>query len=337
MASLNTTYMNIELKNPVIAGACSYTSHLDSIKQIEDSGAAALVISSLFEEQIQLERLKLAEDVEKIRYRHPEMIDIFPDLEHAGPQEHLAWVRRARESVGIPVIASLNAVNRDTWVEYASLLEQTGVAGLELNFFATPSEFERSAAGIEDEQLAVLKDVQAAVKIPVSVKLSVNYTNPLHFIRRVDETGAGGMVLFNRFFQPDINVETEEHQFPFNFSVQKDSRLPLRYAGLLYDEIKADVCSSTGIMDGKDVIKMILAGARCVQCVSTMYLNKIPVLKKMVSGLEQWMNRKGYASLDDFRGKLSRKNSPDPWRYTRAQYVRVLMKPASYLKNTPVM
>jgi dihydroorotate dehydrogenase (fumarate) len=337
MASLNTTYMNIELKNPVIAGACSYTSNMDRIKQIEDGGAAALVVSSLFEEQIQLERLKLEEDVEKIKYRHPEMIDIFPDLEHAGPQEHLTWVRRAKESMGIPIIASLNAVNHDTWVEYATLLEQTGVDGLELNFFATPSEFERSSGEIEDEQIAVLKDVKGAVKIPVSVKLSINYTNPLHFIKRMDEQGIGGAVLFNRFFQPEIDVETEENQFPFNLSVQKDNRLPLRYAGLLYDEIGADVCSSTGIMDGKDVIKMILAGAKCVQCVSTLYLHKIAVLNNMVSDMQQWMDKKGYQKIDDFRGKLSKKNSPDPWRYTRAQYVRVLMKPSSYLKNRPVL
>jgi dihydroorotate dehydrogenase (fumarate) len=337
MASLKTTYLGIELDNPVIAGACSLTSHMDSIKKIEDSGAAALVIASLFEEQIQLERLKLEEDVEKIRYRHPEMINIFPDLEHAGPQEHLAWVRRAKEGVRIPVIASLNAVSSETWVEYAGLLEQTGVDGLELNFFAVPSEFDLDAGRIEEEQVNVLKAVKAAVGIPVSVKLSINYTNPLHFIRRVDEAGVGGMVLFNRFFQPEINVETEEHQFPFNFSAQKDSRLPLRYAGLLYDQVRADVCSSTGIMEGRDVVKMILAGARCVQCVSAMYLHKVPVLKKMISEVEQWMDRKGYASLDDFRGKLSRKNSPDPWRYTRAQYVRVLMKPSAYLKNAPVL
>jgi dihydroorotate dehydrogenase (fumarate) len=337
MASPSTTYMNIKLENPVIAGASSLTSHMDPIKKIADDGAAALVISSLFEEQIQLERLKLDEDIEKIRYRHPEMIEIFPDMEHAGPDEHLTWVRRAKENVHIPVIASLNAVNKDTWVEYARLLGQTGVDGLELNFFATPSDFERSAAQIEDEQLSVLEEVKSAVDVPVSVKLSINYTNPLHFIKRVDDLGVEGMVLFNRFFQPEINVETEENEFPFNLSVQNDNRLPLRYAGLLYDQIKSDVCASTGIMDGNDVIKMILAGAKCVQCVSTMYLNEVSVLKKMVSDVEQWMEKHGYESLDDFRGKLSKKNSSDPWRYTRAQYAKALMNPSAYLENRPVI
>jgi dihydroorotate dehydrogenase (fumarate) len=211
------------------------------------------------------------------------------------------------------------------------------VDGLELNFFATPSDFERSAAQIEDEQLSVLEEVKSAVDVPVSVKLSINYTNPLHFIKRVDDLGVEGMVLFNRFFQPEINVETEENEFPFNLSVQNDNRLPLRYAGLLYDQIKSDVCASTGIMDGNDVIKMILAGAKCVQCVSTMYLNEVSVLKKMVSDVEQWMEKHGYESLDDFRGKLSKKNSSDPWRYTRAQYAKALMNPSAYLENRPVI
>jgi dihydroorotate dehydrogenase (fumarate) len=337
MASLSTTYMGIQMDNPVIAGACSYTTGMDTIKKIEESGAGALVIASLFEEQIQLERYKLEEDIESVRYRHPEMINIYPDLEHAGAQEHLTWVKKAKDSVGIPVIASLNAVNRETWVEYASQMEQTGVDGLELNFFATPSDFERSAADIEDEQISILKEIKAAVKLPISVKLSINYTNPLHFIKRVDETGVAGLVLFNRFFQPDIQVEKEESIFPFNFSVQKDNRLPLRYAGLLFDQVKADVCSSTGIMDGQDVVKMLLAGATCIQCVSTMYLNKIPVLKSMAAEVGKWMDEKGYKKLDDFRGKLSRKNSPDPWRYTRAQYVRALMKPGTFTQSRPNM
>jgi len=332
MASLKASYMGIELKNPVIAGASSLTMNLGSIKKIEDAGAGALVIASLFEEQIQLEQMKLEEELEQIKYRNPEMIEIFPDLEHAGPQEHLMWVRRAKESVGIPVIASLNAVNRETWIEYASLLEETGVDGLELNFFSTPSNFNQTGSDIEDEQVEILKELKASLKIPISVKLSVYYTNPLHFIKKLDDAGVDGFVLFNRFFQPDIDIDQEKNIYPFNFSHETDYRLPLRYAGLLFGNIKGSICSSRGIQHGRDVLKMILAGADCVQCVSTLFLNKVDHIKTMLADIERWMDKKGYADLAAFRGKMSKKNSEDPWAYTRAQYVKMLVNPEQFLK-----
>jgi len=323
----------MELKNPVIAGASSMTMNLGSIKKIEEAGAGALVIASLFEEQIQLEQMKLEEELEKIKYRNPEMIEIFPDLEHAGPQEHLLWVTKAKEGVAIPVFASLNAVNRETWVEYASLLEQTGVDGLELNFFATPSEFDRAGAEIEDEQVAILKEVKKKVRIPISVKLSIYYSNPLHFIKKLDNAGVNGFVLFNRFFQPDIDIDKEKNFFPFNFSHETDYRLPFRYAGLLFGNVRGSICSSRGILHGSDVIKMILAGADCIQCVSTLFINKVDYIKTMLSDIEKWMDTKGYKNLEGFRGKMSRKNSSDPWIYARAQYVKLLVKPEQFLRD----
>ncbi len=329
MASLKTTYMGIELKNPLIAGASSLTNQMDTIKQIEEAGAGALIFPSLFEEQIQLEKYRLEEELSKFDNLYAEMADVFPEVEHAGPQEHLVWVRKAKESVQIPVIASLNAVNEETWVEYAKLLGQTGINGLELNFYATPSDFDRNGVEIEKEQVEILTEVKKSVSVPVSVKLSINYTNPLHFIKRLDGTGVNGFVLFNRFFQPDINTEKERNIFPWNLSDAKDNRLPLRYAGLLYGNIKGDICSSTGIMNGKDLAKMILAGATCVQCVSTLFKNKITHISTMTQDLEKWMDEKGYRDLESFRGKMSKKNSEDPWVYTRSQYVKMLLKPKS--------
>ncbi|MGQ9616784.1 MAG: dihydroorotate dehydrogenase-like protein [Spirochaetota bacterium] len=327
MGSMKTTYMGIELKNPVIAGASRYTAHMDTIKKLEDSGVGAVVIASLFEEQIQLESLKLEEDLEQLKYRHPEMIEVFPDLKHAGPEEHLVWVKKAKESVNIPVIASLNAVNRDTWVEYASALEETGVDGLELNFFATPSDFKRSASDIEEEQIEIIREIRGKVRIPISVKLSTLYTNPLQFIKRIDDEGVDGFVLFNRFFEPDIDIRSESSVLNFNLSGENDHRLPLRFAGLLYGNIKADICSSTGIMQADEVIKMILAGATCIQCVTTLYKNDIKHLQTILEDLEKWMDEKGYKDIQSFRGKLSKKNTKDPWMYTRAQYVRLLTSP----------
>ncbi len=335
MASLKTKYMGIELKNPIIAGASSLTSNMGSIKKLEDAGAAALVFASLFEEQIQLEQMKLEEDLARGDYRHAEMIDIFPDLEHSGPAEHLVWVRKAKESVDIPVIASLNAVNKETWIEYAKMLEETGVDGLELNFYSVPSDFEKPGSEYEEDQIAILKELKKKISVPISVKLSVYYSNPLNFIRKVDVVGVDGFVLFNRFFQPDIDIKKEQKTFPLNLSNENDNRFPLRYAGLLFGNVKADVCSSTGIMFAEDVIKMILAGAKCVQCVSTLFKNKVTHLVTMIQDLERWMDEKGYKDLDSFRGKLSRKNSKDPWSYTRAQYVKLLLNPKKFLNSPP--
>jgi dihydroorotate dehydrogenase (fumarate) len=328
--------MGIALKNPVIVGACSLTSNMGSIKKIEDEGAGALVFPSLFEEQIQLERMKLEEELQSGSYRHAEMITIFPELEHAGPAEHLVWVRKAKESVDIPVFASLNAINRETWADYAVQLADTGVDGLELNFYATPSDFEREGADVEDEQLAILQEIKQKVKVPISVKLSVYYTNPLNFIKKLDGVGVNGFVLFNRFFQPDIDIEDEKNIFPFNFSNEADNRLPLRYAGLLSGNVKADVCSSTGIILAKDVIKMLLAGATCVQVVSSLYKHKVSHLKTIITALNKWMDDKGYSDIASFRGKLSRKNSNDPWRYTRAQYVKLLLHPDQFMKEAKI-
>ena len=212
MGSLQTRYMGITLANPIIAGASDLTSNVDSIKRIEEAGAGAIVLKSLFEEQIQLERMKLEEDLDTGSELYSEMATIFPKLQHAGPKEHLMWVKKSRDAVKIPVIASLNAVSRDTWVEYAKQLADQGVDGLELNFFATPRDFDdRRDAAIEEEQLEAVREVRRAVKIPVAVKLSVFYSNPLNIIGRLDKEGVGGFVLFNRFFQPDINVDTRVH------------------------------------------------------------------------------------------------------------------------------
>ncbi|MEE4311501.1 MAG: dihydroorotate dehydrogenase-like protein [candidate division KSB1 bacterium] len=326
MADLKTKYMGISLKNPIIAGASNMTANLDKIKRLEDAGVAAIVTKSLFEEQVQLERYKLDEDLHKYDDIHAEMVTIYPEIEHAGPEEHLMWVRKTVESVDIPVIASLNAVNKEIWVDYAKQLAETGAQGLELNFYATPSDFDQKSDNIEKEQLSILKEVKKVVPIPISVKLSPFYTNPLQFIANADRIDVQAFVIFNRMFQPEINVEKQTMRFPFNLSEQNDNRLPLRFAGLLHGNINAQLCASTGIFDGSDVIKMQLAGADCVQVVSTLYRNKSDQIAKMLDFIANWMDENGCASLDDYKGKLSRKNSTDPWIYKRAQYVNMLFR-----------
>lgn len=334
---MSTEFMGQQLKNPIIAGAGPFTATRDSLLRLEDAGVAAVVTASLFEEEIQLERFRFDEDQEKFNYRHPEMITVFPEAEHGGPREHLHRIREAKEALSIPVFASLNAVNDDTWVEYAALLEETGVDGLELNFFSLPSTFEKDGNALERERLAQLDAVLKTVKIPVMVKLSYCYTNPLDFISLVSRAGAAAVVVFNRFFQPDIDIDNEENTFPLNWSRREDMRLPLKYAGLLYGNIDAAICASTGIYHGEDVVKMILAGADTVQVVTTLYRHGPLHLSTMLAEIKTFMMEKGYASLDGFRGKLSRKHTKDPWRYTRDQYVKQLLMPGALLHNNEVV
>ncbi|GAK57308.1 dihydroorotate dehydrogenase 2 [Candidatus Vecturithrix granuli] len=336
MANLKTTYMGIALENPIIAGASELTGHLESIQKIEESGAGALVIKSLFEEQVQLERFKLEEEAERYAERHAEMTSLYPKMEHAGPKEHLMWVKKAKEAVKIPVFASLNCVNHDTWLEYAKMLQDTGVDGLELNFYANPYEMDVTGASIEDGQVAVAEKIVNALSIPVSVKLSVFYANPLNVISRFDNAGVKGFVLFNRMFQPDIDVDQEKHITPLNLSHAIDNRLPLRFAGLLFGKLKGDICSNTGIFSGKDVIKMLLAGSTCVQIVSALYTNKIASIQSMLQEIEEWMGDKKYTKLEDFRGKMSKEHSKNPWTYQRAQYVKLLFEAEDIIKTAPL-
>lgn len=326
MANLRTTYLGLELKNPVIAGASGFTANLERIRQLEAAGAAAIVTASLFEEQIQYERYRVEEKMHEYDNLYAEMTDFFPKVKHAGPQEHLSWVRKTKQSVSVPVIASLNAVQRPVWSEWAAALEQTGADALELNFFATPTDPDRSGAELEKEQLQIVAAVRKRVRLPVSVKLSPLYTNPLHTITRFEEAGAQGFVLFNRFFQPDIDPEGERNLDRHVLSEGVHQELPLRYAGLLHGRLRGDVCASSGISSGKDVAKMLLAGARCVQVVSALYRNKIDHLGTMLAELEQWMQGKGYGELEAFRGKLSAQNNKDPGFYRRAGYVKRLIR-----------
>jgi len=327
MADLRTRYMNIELKNPFIVGASGLTGQLDTVKGLEDAGAAAIVTPSLFEEQIQLESFILEEDLHRFDNLYAEMTDLFPEVKHAGPEEHLRRVEKITEATDIPVIASLNAVYPETWIHYADLLSRTGAHALELNFYATPNNPDRSGADIEQEQLEIVQKIKEKVSIPVSVKLSPFYTNPLHVISSMSKTGVDGVVLFNRFFQPVIDPDKERNIIQHTLSDAHSSGMSLRFVGLGAFAVKSDICASSGVMTGKNAASMILAGADCVQVVSTLYKNKTENLTNLIKELGLWMDEKGYNNLSDFRGKLAAANNPDPWAFTRAQYVKMLLDP----------
>ncbi len=328
--------MGIELKNPIIIGASNLVLDLEMAKKLEDAGAAAIVYKSLFEEQLHLEAAELEDELHEYDDRHAEMISLFPAIEHSGPKAHLLALKKLKETLTIPVIASLNCTYDVSWVDYAKYLEETGVDGIELNFYSTISNVEKSPAQIEDSRIDILHKIKAAVKIPVSVKLSPFYTNMMNVVYRMDKNGADGFVLFNRLFQPDIDIKEEKLRVPYNLSSKGDNRLALRFAGLLAGNINGSICSNTGIIDGEDVITMLLAGADAVQVVSTVYKNGVIQITKMLQELEAWMKKKGYESIDDFKGKVSKKNVNDPHAYRRAQYVDYLMRAKEFLKKYPV-
>ena len=335
MVNLQTRYMGLELKNPIIVGANNMVTDIDKLKRIEKAGAAAIVYKSLFEEQIQLERFQLDEKLTEFNDLYAEMVTTHPHIEHAGPDEHLMNIRKARENLSIPLIASLNAINNDTWIQYARLLSETGVNGIELNFYQIPSDFNKDAKDIEDEQINIVKEIKQNISIPVCVKLSSDYTNILNFVKKLDLAGVDALVLFNSFFQPDIDVKSEKHIKSFNLSNKGDYKKSLRYAGLLFENIKADICSSHGIFSGTDVIKMILSGSSCVQVVSTLYKNGLSQIKIIKKELEEWMDTKNYKSINEFRGKLSKnKLSNNPFVYKRAQYVDLLLNSEEIFRDT---
>jgi len=336
--NITTKYLGLELKNPIIVGASNLVIDIKMLQSLEEAGAAAIVYKSLFEEQINLENLQMQEDMDEYANRNAEMISIFPqDIYEAGPDEFLMHFKEAREAVSIPLIASLNAVFDDTWYEWAKKLEDAGADALELNFYNNPREFDMEGRAIIKEELDVIAGVKKAVNIPVSVKLSAFYTNPLYVFKEMDKRGVDGLVLFNRLFQPDININNEKMNFPYNLSNEQDNRLPLRYAGMLFGRLNCDVCANTGIFNAEDVIKMILAGADAVQVVSTLYKHGPQQIQKILEDLEIWMANKQYDTLDEFRGNLSMKNVKDPFAYRRAQYVDILMRSSEIFKQYPIL
>jgi len=318
--------MGFDIDNPIVVGASELVTQLDNLKQAEELGAAAIVYKSLFEEQIQLERLQFDEKLTEFNDRQAEMLTVHPHLDYTGAEEHLLNLRKAKESISIPLIASLNAVNIETWLQYAKLIEETGVDGIELNFFPNIWDMDRESTDIENEQIRIVKEIKQNVSIPIAVKLSSDYTNTLNIIKKLDLEGVDSFVLFNSFYQPDINIEYEKHIKKYNFSKPGDYKKSLRFAGLLYQNIKADICSSHGVFTGADVVKLILSGASSVQVVSTLYKNGIAQIGKIMTELEEWMEIKNYQNLDEFRGKLSKNSlSKNPFIYKRAQYVDLIM------------
>ncbi len=325
MADLTTKYMGLELDSPLIVAASSISSYIDRIEMAEKAGAGALVIRSLFEEQIMFDALQLELDLEVGSESFPEALSYFPEIQHGEADEHLMWIEKTREAVKLPLIGSLNAITPGAWTKFARQLEATGIDALELNVYAVATNPDKTSNEIEKDLYDIVKAVRAEVTIPVAVKLSPFYTSPLNVARELSELGVNALVLFNRFLQPDIDPQTESLKSEMVFSTPQEMKVPLRHIALLYGRIDSDLAITTGVHSGLDAVKAILSGASAVQTASTLLKNGIPYLSTMLREIEGWMDERGYEQLDDFRGKLSQREADDPFAFERAQYVKLLM------------
>ncbi|HZW39411.1 MAG TPA: dihydroorotate dehydrogenase-like protein [Ignavibacteriaceae bacterium] len=323
---LSTTYLNLHLKNPIVPSAGPLTKELGIVKELEDAGAAAVVLHSLFEEQIVHEELEIDHYTSVTSDLQPEATSYFPyhiDFK-TGPEEYLEYIRKVKQAVDIPVIASLNGSSLGGWTDYAKKLEQAGADAMELNIYKLATNLNETAEQIENNYVEIVKHVKAAVNIPVAVKLSPYFTSTANIAYKLDKTGVDGLVLFNRFYQPDIDLENLEVVPNVLLSTPMAARLPLRWIAILYNRINADLSATSGIYSEKDVIKMIMAGAKSVQMMSALLKFGVKHLTEVLTKMQYWMEINEYASISQMRGSMSYMNVPDPGLFERSNYMKVL-------------
>ena len=325
MSDLRTSYMGIALKNPIMVGSSPLSTRVDTIKAMEAAGASAVVLKSLFEEQVRIDAEAFERDLAEHANVSAEAISMFPRLQHAGTRTHVYWVSEARKAVTIPLIASINCVTKVEWAEYAKALEGAGVDGIELNLHSPVNDPAVSAADVENRELDVLNEVRNAVRIPIGVKLHPFYTNLFNVVGKLEEAGADGFVMFNRLFQPDIDVDAEVKKARYQETESRDSLLPMRWIALLANRVRSGIAASTGVSSGRDVAKMILAGARATQVVGVLLRKKPAYIATMLAELDAWMTSHNYKNIEDFRGKLARVNPNDAWGFETSQYVEGLL------------
>jgi len=323
---LTTQYLGLKLRNPLVPAACPLCDDIDNLKRMEDAGAAAVVLPSLFEEQLRQDRAELNERLEQGTESFAEALTYFPEPEEyrVGPETYLEHIQQAKAAVQIPIIASLNGSTLGGWTDYAQQIQQAGADALELNIYAIPTDPDLPAAAIEDIYVQIVQAVKAQVTMPVTVKLSPFFTNFAHVAKRLDEAGADGLVLFNRFYQPDIDLEELEVVPNILLSTPMAMRLPLRWVAILYGRIQADLAASSGVHRATDAIKMIMAGASVATMASALLRHGIKHLTAVETELKQWMEEHEYESVAQMRGSMSQRNCPDPSSFERAQYMKAL-------------
>jgi dihydroorotate dehydrogenase (fumarate) len=327
--NLKTTYLGLRLRTPLVVSASPLSESIDNIKRMEDAGASAIVLYSLFEEQIRYERYELHWSTTQGTESYPEALSYFPDPHElcVGPEAYLKHIARAKQSVMLPIIASLNGTTLGGWTSFAKQIQQAGADALELNLYYIPTDMSLCGADLEQHYIDVLKAVRAEVTIPVAVKLSPFFTNFANVARRFDENGANGLVLFNRFYQPDIELESLEVTPSILYSTPMAMRLPMRWIAILYDRVSASLAATSGIHRGADALKMLMAGADVTMLCSVLIRRGIDQLRVIEREMVVWMQERDYESVEQLQGSLSHKNCPDPSAFERAQYMRAIATP----------
>lgn len=324
MVNLATKYMGLALKNPIIVSSCSLTHSADGVKRCADAGASAVVLKSLFEEQINSDVKALSDN--SVSQFHAEEWDYIQQMGlNMNADEYLQIIEESKAKVGIPVIASLNCISTDRWSEFAKNIEAVGADAIELNIAVMPRQFDENPEKIEQHICNIVSNVKEKVNIPVAVKLGPYFTSMPRITKRVRKAGASAIVLFNRFYQTDIDIHKMTHDSKNKYSSPAEMSNTLRWISLLYQQIGCSLVGNTGIHDGEALIKQLVVGARAVEICSTLFVNGMGQIQIMLDDLEKWMDEKGYESVDDFRGKMSHKNSLHPEYFERQQYIRALV------------
>jgi dihydroorotate dehydrogenase (fumarate) len=332
--NLTTRYMGLTLKNPMVASASPLSQRVDTIRQLEDQGASAVVMFSLFEEQIQHDLAAMEHFMAFGTESFGEALSYFPAVDDfdVGPTQYLELVRKASAAVDIPIIASLNGTSERGWVDFASLMQEAGAKGLELNIYYIPTEMRRTGSEVEEQYLDVLARVRAAVTIPIAVKVGPYFSAFANMAARLDRAGADALVLFNRFYQPDFDIETRTVVPSLALSRPDEIRLPLLWIALLRGRVNASLAATTGVHSAVEAIKYLMAGADVVMSTSALLQQGPAFLSRLLADFSAWMDRKGYDSVDQLRGSMSQQSIPDSTSFVRSNYIKVL---ESYRPSTP--
>jgi len=323
---LTTTYLGLKLRTPLVAAASPLSEEIDNLKRMEDAGAAAVVLYSLFEEQLRQDRAELVRHLEQGTESFAESLTYFPEPQefHLGPEEYLKHIAKAKKATRLPIIASLNGSSTGGWTQYAKLIQEAGADALELNIYHIPTDADLSGAAVEQTYLDILQAAKSEVAIPVAVKLSPFFSNFANMAKRLDDAGANGLVLFNRFYQPDIDLETLEVKPNILLSTPMAMRVPLRWIAILYGHVRANLAATSGIHRATDVLKMLMAGADVTMLCSVLIRHGVRQIGTIERDLVAWMEEHEYESVSQLKGSLSQKNCPAPGEFERAQYMRAI-------------
>jgi dihydroorotate dehydrogenase (fumarate) len=324
---LTTRYLGLNLRTPLVPSASPFSDELENIKRMEDAGASAVVLHSLFEEQVRSEQEAIQYHMMYGTDSFPEALTFFPKPTEfiTGPDEYLSKIRKAKDAVRIPIIASLNGTTIGDWVDYARKIQQAGADALELNVYSIPTEMDRSSAEIEQNYIDIVKAVKSVISIPVAIKLSPFFSNMANMAKRLDQAGVNALVLFNRFYQPDIDLETLEVQANIHLSTPHDMRLPLRWVAILYGRVKSNLAASSGIHSAADVLKMLMVGADVTMLCSVLFSKGFGVIREIENEMCTWLSEHDYQSVNQLHGSMSQKYCADPAAFERAQYMRAIL------------